>query len=78
MGMSAFWDKVNQCNHEPTQNYLEHIGCGTPYCRGQEWHCKKCGVYITECGCGFLNGMSGWSNQRWLTYLKNGGKRILI
>lgn len=63
--MSKFWDKVGVCKHEATENYLENIRCSTPYCSGSEWHCKKCGVYISECDCGSNNGMSGWNNKRW-------------
>jgi hypothetical protein len=69
--MEKFWDKVNKCKHEETDKYLEFINCETPYCSGSEWHCKHCGVYISECGCGYNDGMSGWSHKRWNTYYKN-------
>jgi hypothetical protein len=62
---NKFWDKVYKCQHEPTENYLENFSCSTTYCDGMEWRCKHCGVYISECGCGSNNGMSGWSMKRW-------------
>jgi hypothetical protein len=67
----SFWDKISKCDHEPTNNYLESISCQTDYCNGSEWRCKHCGVYISECGCGYNNRMSGWSKKRWNTYYKN-------
>lgn len=68
--METFWKKVHKCKHEPTSNYLKYIYCDTPYCSCHEWHCRKCGVYISECGCGCNNGMSGWSEKRWKNYNK--------
>lgn len=59
-----FWDKVKDCKHEPNDKYLKLINCSTPYCSGYEWHCKHCGVFIIECGCGFCNSMSGWSEKK--------------
>jgi hypothetical protein len=32
---------------------------------GFEWHCGRCGVYITDDPCGAVAGMSGWPYQRW-------------
>jgi hypothetical protein len=64
--MSKFWDKAVKCKHENlSPDYYEDIYCGTPYCGGWEDHCLDCGVYITRCGCGCNNGMSGWSYKRW-------------
>ena len=61
-----FWDKVNKCKHKNLyDNYLKMISCSSPYCYGHEVHCKDCNVYISTCGCGSENGMSGWSKQRW-------------
>ena len=61
-----FWDKVSKCEHKNLDpNYYEYVPCGTPYCSGWEEHCLDCGVYITKCGCGFNNGMSGWPDSRW-------------
>ncbi len=62
---NKFWDKVSKCKHEPNNNYLKIIHCGTPYCEANEWHCKHCGAFITECGCGFCNSISGWSEKRY-------------
>ena len=60
-----FWTKVENCKHENlSPNYYETIACRTPYYGGSEVHCLDCGVYISSCGCGFCNGMSGWPNRR--------------
>ena len=67
--LSKFWDKVLKCEHKNLDpNYYEHVSCGTPYCSGHETHCLDCGVYISECGCGFNNGMSGWPYRRRVIY----------
>jgi len=64
--LERFWAKVVNCKHENlSPNYSEPIYCSTPYCCGSEDHCLDCGVYISTCGCGYNNGMSGWSNKRW-------------
>jgi hypothetical protein len=63
--MNSFWDKVNNCQHEFYDNYCVYLPCDTPYCSGYEVHCKKCGVYISKCNCGYNNGMSGWPYKRW-------------
>lgn len=64
--MSKFWDKVDQCKHDNLyENYCEPVPCSTPYCSGYETHCKDCKVYISKCGCGSENGMSGWSRNKW-------------
>ena len=63
--MSKFWDKVRECKHKNTYpDYYQNVYCGTPYCSGGESHCKDCGVYISECQCGYCNGMSGWPWKR--------------
>jgi hypothetical protein len=64
--MTKFWDKVSKCKHKNLDaSYYEYVPCWTPYCSGWESRCLDCGVYITECGCGFNNGMSGWPDRRW-------------
>ena len=64
----SFWDKVYACEHKNlSPNYSEYIYCGTPYCSGSEEHCLDCGAYIQECGCGYNNGMSGWSHKQYKT-----------
>jgi hypothetical protein len=69
--MSKFWDKVIKCKHEHLNpNYWEYIYCPTPYCSGHEVHCLDCGVFITKCGCGSNNGMSGWPERRWIRFEK--------
>ena len=58
----TFWDKVENCNHENFYpDYYVSFECDTPYCTGYEIHCKDCGAYISQCGCNFNNGISGWS-----------------
>ena len=52
------WDKIHKCKHKWT-DYLDNGSCGTPHCYWTESHCRKCGIYVTECGCGSMNGMSG-------------------
>lgn len=51
-------------------NYIEIWHCETPYCQVTEYHCKDCGMFIMECGCGYNNGISGWSEKRWRKYNK--------
>ena len=69
--MSKFWDKVHKCKHDNlSPNYLENIYCGTPYCSGYETHCLDCGVYISECQCGFENGLSGWPSKKYKAHDK--------
>jgi hypothetical protein len=64
--MSKFWDKIDKCKHKNLNpDYIEGIYCHTPYCGGDEVHCDDCGVFISQCGCGSNNGMSGWSENRW-------------
>lgn len=73
--MSDFWDRVERCKHEATPDYGVHVRCGHEElgCDGGfEWHCKHCGVYITDDPCGATAGMSGWSHERW----KANGQKI--
>jgi hypothetical protein len=66
---SCFWASVDACDHERlSKTYLVNLYCPTPYCRGQEIHCLDCGAYISSCGCGFLDAVSGWSSARWKKY----------
>jgi len=61
-----FWTKTLRCKHERlSSTYYESISCPTPYCSGEEVHCLECGAYISRCGCGFCNGISGWPNKRY-------------
>ena len=51
--------KDSPCNygkHEFYDSFHETINCSTEYCFGSVAHCKKCGWYISECGCGFHDG----------------------
>lgn len=63
-----FWQRVDACSHEATENYGVHVSCSHEElgCAGGfEWHCKHCGVYITDDPCGAVAGMSGWPHARW-------------
>ena len=74
MKYPLFWKSVEKCEHKNmSPGYFEYISCGTPYCSGQEEHCLDCGVYITSCGCGSNNGMSGWPVKRWRKTKELGG-----
>jgi len=67
--MTPFWEKVLQCSHKNLYlDYFAYIHCSTPYCDGDEVHCKDCGVFISSCGCMCNNDMSGWSNARRIAY----------
>ena len=66
MSMDKFWEQVCDCDHEDLYpDYDDDVSCGTPYCSGLETHCRKCGVFIVSCGCGFLSSFSGWPEKRW-------------
>jgi len=64
MAKSKFWEKVNKCKHEWNPDYYETFSCANEYCNATEQHCLKCGVFKTECKCGFENGLSGHSVNR--------------
>lgn len=57
------WKLVDECKHEWT-DYYEDGQCGTPYCKWTELHCRKCGVFVTTCGCHFMDQRDGWSQKR--------------
>ena len=66
--INSFWARVDSCEHrdeDSSPDYGPSINCMTPYCEGHEYHCLRCGVYISHCGCGSNNGMSGWPMRRW-------------
>lgn len=68
------WHKVEKCPHNDVTEHERLFSCGTPYCGGgSEYHCRDCGVFFTECACGFLNSMSGWSWRRWRSHDKKVG-----
>lgn len=65
MPNDKFWNKVGRCKHKNlSPDYCGNVYCTTPYCNGNETHCLDCGVFISECGCGCNNGLSGWSYKR--------------
>jgi hypothetical protein len=53
--------------HAEYPDYSRVLYCWTDECCGDEYHCRKCGWFISECGCGFMNGASKISNKRWET-----------
>jgi len=56
-----------QCKHKNLfPNYLEFFNCPTPYCSGSEIHCSDCKMFISTCGCGFNNEVSGWPRKRYI------------
>ena len=60
-----FWERVQQCKHTNLYpDYYTYVSCGTPYCSAGEVHCKDCGAFITTCGCGYCNEISGWPYLR--------------
>lgn len=70
--MSKFWDKVSKCKHENiSKTFNSFEVCWTEYCNLTETHCLDCGVYITNCQCGFCNGLSGWPESRHKTQRRN-------
>lgn len=72
-----YWERVAACEHVPRSDYLKTFTCATPECSGREERCEKCRVYITWCGCGFENALSGWSRARWRSReLKRQGGRL--
>jgi hypothetical protein len=63
---NKFWEKVDKCKHTNlVPHYYEYVSCPTPECGGSEVRCNDCNVFITKCGCGYNNGMSGWPEKRW-------------
>jgi len=68
----AFWKRVDACTHEVTDsspNYSALVYCDV-CSNANEWHCLKCGAYVTECRCGDQSGISGWSHKRWAAHWK--------
>lgn len=51
--------------HEFYPDYAKWIPCPTPLCHGaNEYHCKKCGWYITEDPCSTYAGVSIFSHKQ--------------
>lgn len=71
--MNDFWTKVESCDHEDVADYGNRLSCTCGH--SFEWHCKKCGVYITDDPCGERSGMSGWPAHRWS---KRARKAVLL
>jgi hypothetical protein len=56
--------------HDEYPDYSPYIPCSTDECAGSEFHCRKCGWYISECGCGYLRGAQKISNKRFETIMR--------
>jgi hypothetical protein len=61
--------------HEEYPNYHRYLSCGTDECGGLEVHCRKCGWFISECGCGYLRGASKISDKAWNTIYRKKRER---
>ena len=58
-----FLETVTDCKHDYYPNYTADPGrCSCN--QAVEYHCRKCKVYVTECDCGELAGIDGWSCKR--------------
>jgi hypothetical protein len=69
--MDKFWKKVVKCKHKNlSTSYYVSLDCSTPYCEGAEMRCLDCKAYITTCGCGDRNDVSGWPRNRRATKYK--------
>ena len=65
MARMSFWERVEQCEHDWSEDYAVIGRCSTELCGGwHEYHCLKCGVYESSCGCGSNNGLNGWPYKR--------------
>lgn len=67
MQSQDFWDRVHACAHTDEDRSKTHsklLRCPTPGCSGSESRCLACGVYISRCGCGYLDGMDGWPDSK--------------
>ena len=60
-----FHERVRKCNHKNlSEVYWVTFFCPTPYCSGHESFCLDCLAFISTCGCGFNNEISGWPRER--------------
>ena len=57
-------DYMNSCEHVLYDDYYESWTC-MEYCSGSEFHCKRCGWFVSECPCGCCNGASKISLKAW-------------
>lgn len=68
---TAFLDRAATCDHsEIFPNYLAFSRCATPYCEIEEVHCRRCGAFVSTCGCHSNDGFSGWPLARY-TAMRN-------
>src|SRR3990167_8641191 len=59
-------EQVNTEEHDWYPDYNAGGACGgAEGCSWSEDHCRKCGWYATECGCGCCNGLSKISAKAW-------------
>lgn len=74
-----FWKRVDKCDHEAGKDYYVAVSCGHEHlgcAGGREWHCKKCGVFITEDPCGYAASMSGWPHRRWKGWQRMWSRKV--
>ena len=51
-------------NKHDFTDYSASWSCSEDLCRGNEYHCRRCGWYISECLCGSSNGYSKISDRQ--------------
>ncbi len=59
---------MEECKHTNVyENYLVSGICSMTYlgCNSYEYHCKDCGMFVSNDPCGEESGVSGWSRARW-------------
>lgn len=65
--------------HDFYPNYSGNTYCSTPYCSAGEYHCRKCGWFVSSCLCGAERGnskvSSRWSEAHWKSSLGKGVER---
>jgi len=64
----------DRCRDEDLTDYYAHGWCSTPLCPGwAEFHCRECGWFFSECGCGSESGCSMVSRRATIS-ARNRGK----
>lgn len=72
--VSTFKFKKFRCNHKNLTDHLVIFSCETPYCRATETHCRDCGAFLISCGCGYNDGIEGWSRKRFRQLMEKQSK----
>lgn len=58
------WSTIAVCQHEWTDYYDSGNCPGAEGCTWHEQHCRKCGIYSRNCGCGFEAGLAREPRQK--------------